>query len=445
MKSQEILRFVNQKKAFLEEKVEYGIETGRRGRAFLSLTDAAGKPLAGAKIRLQLKKHAFQLGCNLFLTEQFESEELNARYENAIADCFTLATVPFYWLGLEPEEGKPRYTRESPFIYRRPPPDVCLELCERHGIEPKAHCLNYQTFVPEWTKRKSVPEEKAILVKHFRELAERYAARIPSWEVTNETFWCGTQRHSFYRSADYIPWSFKTAAQFFPGNSLIINEGHYSIFKPFPNTRGEYWLEIKDALAQGCRIDVIGMQYHLFESKDSLAARAEEYLDPERIYDALDAYAQFGRKLQITEITVPAYRWEKEDEELQAEILRLLITMWFSHPAMSSAVYWNLVDGYAYVPPGTADVHDMKVGENAFHGGLLRRDLSPKPAYTMLRKLFQETWTTDTSVETDADGRATFRGFYGDYEATVTMPDGSVKTEVFRFDADTYRHFDFVI
>lgn len=36
-----------------------------------------------------------------------------------------------------------------------------------------------------------------------------------------------------------------------------------------------------------------------------------------------------------------------EDEALQAEVLEKLFTIWFSHPAMEAAIYWNLMDGYA--------------------------------------------------------------------------------------------------
>ena len=56
--------------------------------------------------------------------------------------------------------------------------------------------------------------------------------------------------------------------------------------------------------------------------------------------------------------------------------------------------------------------------------GLLRKDMSPKPAYNVLKKLTQEDWRTETSLTTDANGKATFRGFYGEYELMITTPDG---------------------
>ena len=100
---------------------------------------------------------------------------------------------------------------------------------------------------------------------------------------------------------------------------------------------------------------------------------------------------------------------------LQAELIEKLYSIWFSHPNVEQIIYWNLVDGYAY----GAEQGDMKAGENYYHGGLLRFDLSPKPAYLKIKELTQERWHTEVEVTTDAKGCADFRGFYGDYEVAV--------------------------
>ena len=79
---------------------------------------------------------------------------------------------------------------------------------------------------------------------------------------------------------------------------------------------------------------------------------------------------RYHKLLQVTEVTIPAYSNSAEDEALQAEVLEKLFTIWFSHPAMEAAIYWNLVDGYAaFAPQG-----DMTAGENYYHGGLIRFD-----------------------------------------------------------------------
>ena len=126
-------------------------------------------------------------------------------------------------------------------------------------------------------------------------------------------------------------------------------------------------MQIERALRAGVRIDGIGMQFHMFHRREQEVEKTIDYYDPERIYDVLDCYAAFGKPIQITESTIPAYSYDAADEDVQAEIIRNLYRIWFSHPAVEGAVYWNLVDGYAaWTVPG-----DMAHGENYYHGGCM--------------------------------------------------------------------------
>ena len=77
---------------------------------------------------------------------------------------------------------------------------------------------------------------------------------------------------------------------------------------------------------------------------------------------------------------------------------------------------------------------DMTAGENVYHGGLMRFDLSEKPAFRAIRDLFQKTWHTEFESKTDASGALPFRGFYGDYEVTATKG-GKSETQTLHFSA----------
>ena len=424
----EVLKPFERKKAFMEDRIEHGIELYRKGFAFLHLSDAEGKPVNGARVRVRQKTHDFRYGANLFMLGEFNSSEQNAAYETLFADAFNIATLPFYWSDLEPEAGKPRFAKDSPKRYRRPAPDLCLEYCEAKGIEPKAHCLNYAGFQPDWAKG-DVSKEKRLLDKRFRELAARYSERIPSWEVTNETFWgMRIPRYSeLYRQDDLIEWSFETAERYFHTNRLIINEAHIRIWNSefFYGARSPYYMQIERALRSGRRIDSIGMQFHMFFRAEKELEATGVYYDPERIYDVLDTYAKLGRSIQVTEVTVPAYSWKAEDEAIQAEILRNLYRMWFSHPAMEAVVYWNVVDGFAaFAPQG-----DMTAGENYYHGGLVRYDFTPKESYRVIQELFTKTWHTDLTLDTETD-ELNFKGFYGIYELEIEAQGKSVRREI---------------
>ena len=397
---------------YMNDRVKSGIEQNRKGWFTLKVRDGEGKPVPGARIELKQKNHEFRVGANLFLLDEMETEEKNAEYRRLFADCFNLATLPFYWKDLEPEEGRPRFAKDSPKIYRRPAPDLCLEFCEANGIEPKCHCLNYDQYTPDWVPNE-VPAVRKALYKRFSELSGRYAARIPSWEVTNETLFQGGKTVNF-RTNDMVEWSFRTADRLFPQNRLIINDAHCNIWNVFNGNRSAYYMQIERLLRGGCRLDSIGMQYHMFYREEDEAKQTAVFYSPERIYGVLDRYADFRLPIQITELTIPAYHWTQEDEDIQAEIIKNIYSMWFSHPCMEGIIYWNLADGYAYGKQG-----DMENGENYYHGGLVRYDLTPKKAYYTIRDLFQKTWRTNAETGTGDGGSAPFKGFYGEYEATV--------------------------
>ena len=77
---------------------------------------------------------------------------------------------------------------------------------------------------------------------------------------------------------------------------------------------------------------------------------------------------------------------------------------------MAGITWWNLGDGTAIA------------NENQFQGGLLTRNLDPKPSYRALDQLINHDWKTKLSVKTTAEGRVAFRGFHGRYRVTVKTP-----------------------
>ena len=408
----------NKYKEETEERVKNGIELNRKGFAKIKIVDKDGKPVAGKKIKAEQKKHEFLHGSNIFMLDELESEEKNEKYKEAFKDAFNEATLPFYWSDLEPVQGKPRFEKDSPKVYRRPAPDLCLEYCEKYGITPKAHCLTYFNFQPDWVSKTDIRDMKQKLEIRYKALAERYADRINGWEVINELF-C-TQppwsKNAFFVSDDVLDWNFKLAEKYFPSNELIINEAS-QVWKwwHFAYTRSGYYQMIKNGLDKGLRIDTIGMQYHVFDRAPNEKNNVTDMYNPKALFSVLDTYEKLGKPLQVTEITIPAYSDTAEDEKIQAELIENLYSIWFSHKAVEAVIYWNLVDGYAaWAPQG-----DMTVGENIFRGGLLRFDMSKKPAYDMIKHLFAERWITNTEAETNGDGTAKFKGFYGDYELEI--------------------------
>jgi endo-1,4-beta-xylanase len=148
---------------------------------------------------------------------------------------------------------------------------------------------------------------------------------------------------------------------------------------------------------------VIGLQSHMHRREWPLAD----------VWTICEDYAKFGKAIHFSEVTVLSgkHGWElpkpwptiPEREQSQADYVERLYTLLFSHPAVQAITWWDLQDGEWMGAPG----------------GLLRADLTPKPAYERLRKLIRETWWTRESLSSNEQGACAFTGFLGDYEVTV--------------------------
>ena len=173
-------------------------------------------------------------------------------------------------------------------------------------------------------------------------------------------------------------------------------------------------------------LDSIGMQFHSFFGQDKEKDIAKTRYNPVYLYEVLNKYAQLGKKIQITEMTIPSYSYSPDDEEVQAELIKNLYSVFFSHPAMEAIIYWNVVDGYAaFAPQG-----DMTSGENYYYGGLLRFDMTPKPAYYTIKNLIEKKWHTQQEIKTNGKGEASFKGFYGEYDVEIIVGDKRVNKTV---------------
>jgi len=394
----------------IEARIKEGTESNRKGFGEIELLDPLGKPVEKASVKLSLKRHEYHFGCNLFMLGQFADKERNAAYEETFKDLFNLAVVPLYWSDLEPEDGKLRFAKNSPPIYRRPPPDACLEYCERNGITPKGHPLLWHCFWPSWLKGSKLELESRI-ARRFRELAERYGDSIKLWDAVNEA-----QTTDGRLNLDaHVDFAFELAGRLFPGGCLTYNDD-----RKWWDLQGDYspvYLLVRHLLDKGLRVGAVGFQYHMFEG---LLNQADQFMNPEHLFKCLDQYAKLGLPLNLSEISIISRRDLGDGDEFQALVTERLYRLWFSHAATNGAVWWNMVDGTAaYAPPGSEE------GENSLRAGLVNYDFTPKKAFLTLKRLIKEEWTTNTTLAYEAGATNKFRGFHGDYEATVKTDAGT--------------------
>jgi len=432
------LRYFDEQKAQVESRTKHDIERHRKAFAVINVVDKEGNPLNGAKIHINQKSHEFKFGCNIFMLDQFPDDEHNKKYREIFPELFNYAIAPFYWSDLEPEDGKPRFSKDSPNVYRRPAPDLVVEYCNEKGISVKGHPLIWFHFLPEWLARDK-NESFFRIERRIREISERYKTAICDWDVVNESLSGASYRVENRLPYDYVSRTLKLADHYFPGNRLFINETtEYTWQSHFHWELSAFYLQIENLLMKGLRIDGIGMQYHLFRTPEKLEKEAAIFLNPWCLFEVLDTYGKFNKPIHISEITVPAYGGTDDSKELQAQMTELLYKVWFSHPNMEAIVWWNLVDGTAaYAPMGSLK------GENYYCAGLLNYDMTPKPVYKTLKRLIKEEWHTEEDL-TVCDGKALFHGFFGKYDVDVIV-DGKVERHVINLTKGGNREFKIIL
>jgi len=119
----------------VEARIQAGIRENRMGTFAVTFTSADGKPLENAEVKAELVRHEFLFGCNGFMVKGFTNAVENAKYEEAFLSLFNQITIPYYWKGIEPEQGKLRFGKDSQYLYRRPPPDTVIEFADKHGVQ----------------------------------------------------------------------------------------------------------------------------------------------------------------------------------------------------------------------------------------------------------------------------------------------------------------------
>jgi endo-1,4-beta-xylanase len=371
------------------------IERHRKGDARLTVTASGGAPARGAQVRVEQLRHEFLFGCNIFPLFDYKGQDHDT-YGREFAGLLNYATLPFYWGGYEPEPGKKGAAHR----------ERLAKWCREHGIVTKGHPLVWHEVYPKWAPA-DPDEARRLLRERVTEIVAQFAGLIDRWDVVNEAtvsqrfengvgHWAkrdGTAR----LVSEALDWA--RAA----GSQAILLYNDFNVSPDFEKLAG-------DLLAAGKPLDALGIQSHMHVGEWPL----------ERAWEVCETYARFGKPLHFTELTVLSGRhkdkddkdwhrvhtdWDstKDGEARQAEYVAKLYTLLFSHPAMEAITWWDFMDG----------------GWQGAPAGLVRKDLTPKPAYERLLELVKGRWWTTTTLTTDARGECSFRGVRGAYRVSI--------------------------
>jgi len=371
----------------------------RTAAVTLRLADREQSPLAGAEISVEQLSHAFPFGCNLFAYGSFDADADQQRYLESFTRLFNLAVVPFYWSLTEPLEGSPDYSKD---VRGLPGPEPMVRWCRGQGLKVMGVPLVSPTARPPWLRPKSPEDTARIVEAHVRDVAGRFKGQVDYWDVTPGVW----PTLTFSRLRMPATYAFGWASEADPEAQLLIS--HPAVWPLCAATRRNARQPF--ALA-GVILD---------------ARQADGAWSPAEFEAHLDRLTRYDAVVHVGRVMIPG---APKDEARQAEQVEAFYRTAFAAPAVGSITWWDLSDRFA---------------RRGAPGGLLRRDLAPKPAYQALAKLIRDEWWTSAGGQCGPDGKFTFRGFLGRYRVRATLDDGSVGVWDIRITADGPDRIDLV-
>jgi endo-1,4-beta-xylanase len=400
------------------DQVDARIEKYRKGDASLRLIEPNGKPIgADATVTIAQTNHKFLFGCNIFKLGRCWTPDDNAAYEKHFAALLNFATLPFYWWNYERIRGKPDDARTEEIV----------RWCKAHNVTTKGHPLAWN-----WAEQPWLPDEpEAAMQAQFKRIercVRRFAGDIDIWDVVNEA--TEYDREQLRNRAPklteairkmgvgaYVCKAFQTARKANPEATLIIND-----YRTDPAYIEKVISKLVDENGNPL-YDVIGIQSHMHGG----------YWGAQHVWNVCERFAKFGKPLHFTETTLvsgprkqPRWNTTPEGEKRQAEQVAEFYHILFSHPAVEAITWWDFTDQGAW---------------QRAPAGLVRADMTPKPAYEELQRLVKGQWWTQTNAALEADGSIRFRGFFGQYKVVASVGARQL-TGSFRFDSSTAKPID---
>lgn len=338
---------------------------------------------AKSEIIRQNRKDKVHFGCESRQKIWAQSEGFTKRFP----EVFNTATVTHYvwdsWYQLfEPTEGN----------YNWGVKDDIVNFLMQHNITIEGRPLFWfhPVVTPDWLKQKNFSELKKYMEKHVYNLLTHYGDKILEWEVFNEYHdWANIFNHSVDEITDLTRFAFERTKEVNPNVVRISNNcclwaeyaargrmARMDANRPLRSAR-KY---VEDILNAGVDIDVVGIQIYF------------PYRDLSDIVRMVERFEKFGKPIYITEIGATSgptpetvfngsrgiqtdpYDWRRPwDEELQADWLEEVYTIYYSRPLIKAINWYDFSDFRPFI----------------VNGGIVREDASPKMAFDRLKDLLK--------------------------------------------------------
>ncbi len=366
------------------------IEKIRKGDFTVIVKDEQGNVLPDAEVEFDMFEHEFQFGNAV--KGAINTDEQYKAHHNMNFNAGVLEHA-MKWGPYEQNPANAKKQVEGAF-------DAGVKYMRGHALfwekdlasDLKSYLTPEYMFTDEVLKNREVFDEKCR--QHIEQACTDFKGQMVDWDVVNEII-NNTKLRDVWGNGVFKQW-FDWAREYAGEDCML-----------YYNETGHVWYDefytyLDEMTEMGVDFDGIGIQSHY----DGSLKMPSELMG---LYASLEKY---GKRLKITE-----YSNSIPDINLQGNYTRDVMISCFAEEMMDGFLMWGFFDGNnfrAYSP-----IYDSQW--NLKPAGKVYQDL-----------VYNKWWTKDAKAKTDADGKATIRGFYGDYDVTVNV-NGKTYTEMVAF------------
>jgi endo-1,4-beta-xylanase len=273
-------------------------------------------------------------------------------------------------------------------VYNWKNADSIVAFAQAHGLKVRGHNLCWHEQTPAWLFKGADGKlvTKDVLLKrlktHITTIVKRYKGKIYAWDVVNEAI--DDDSTKFLRNSlwyqicgdDFIIKAFEYAHEADPKAILFYND--YNTERP--QKRERVYKLLKQLVDAKVPINAVGIQAH-WSIYEPSAAELEE---------TIKKFSSLGLKVQVTELDVSIYPWEKnrralrpgesdaytpELEKKQDDKYAEIFNIFRKYKNVISGVtFWNISDGHTWLD-------DYPVAGRKNYPLLFDQNLQPKKAY----------------------------------------------------------------
>jgi endo-1,4-beta-xylanase len=361
------------------------IEEIRKAPLKVKVFDPQGVSIRGAEVHVRMRRHAFGFG-NILNPRTFQLDGPDGRkYREIFAEHFNKTTFEsgFRWQNWFVPARQGKLSEHKDLLNKM------IRFCESRDIGIRGHYLSWAPLSRDSYKPTNYREHPnrlwPELSAHIDEMIAFVDGRLAEWDAINHIIgWNGTMAD--VTSSNEIYAKIIRHARSKTQTPLWVNEG---AILPGGDRIEAYEKMIRYLFENDAGPDGIGFMAHFKNNS----------LRPiDGLRDVYDRFAKFGVPLQLTEFDI-----DTTDEQLQADYLRDVMTITFSHPSFNAIVMWGFWEGRHWRP----------------NGALWRRNWSIKPCGKVWKELVFETWWTDEQHTANAWGLCEVSAFLGDYDIVV--------------------------